>query len=666
MDARQRQDSSLSGWYAALKVPLKSASADGQLLKTFEQLQQAGVMASLDIYDGEDLMSSRAVDLQNLVGRPLSFRLRREGDNVTLSLNQLPLLSVQSTLSIDAGDMGSPGVIWPIQASVSSILLERADVAPGTQPLEDADLLYRTAQFQQAIDAYNRLRETVNDRSVIEECLFKRGLCHLQMKDDESAKSTFQEILSGSDSVWAMRASLQLLYLFQLGRNFQESRGVVTQMIAKFQPSKLRASSPQKIQDDIADLIFNNYLQSAWVQRTKHLERIQFAVEAFKIMDRPIGDQVQAQNVQFDTLSTVEAASAELDAALQFADKVLRNPEASGNSLIGVVESVSQLALWTGRLEVVEPLLKGAAVRLEKSEPRQLPLLDRIHAQLAYCQGDYNRAGQILDRIRERLDTPSRTDLQLERLCECLVLKGWCEFRQGRVQEAKEIWAQGFHLGQPTMPSSLSVSMMGSLSGAITDDHARQMYESVASNWSGEIGVNFFQQYVPMNLIESGAIAIWQSDYGHEMSERIASSRCSLRCMVTGQLTVSVFLFLKQMTRDDPASRDMSASEGDDELRSICESLRLGFESSRITQQDFISLGSTYLNLGGGFFGFNAFASSKAFQPEEKAVISYYLACHLIRSKRWPDAKRALDLAERSQSPVIVQLAQQKRLEIPK
>ncbi|QDU96148.1 serine/threonine protein kinase [Lignipirellula cremea] len=197
---------------------------------TFDQSSGRGEPARLLIQRREGsstvVLRDVAVDLAELRGKPLRMKAAREGQRLSLWVAQLEPVEFEDLFPANPTDHGVFSLVWSQPVPLLSVRAYRQTRPAASSPLLTGDLAFVDGDFDTALAEYRR-QQVSADLDIRREVMFKQGLCHLHLKDPDSARNLFDSTISqrrSGDDSWAIRAACQL-WLLELKLDNQDAAG---------------------------------------------------------------------------------------------------------------------------------------------------------------------------------------------------------------------------------------------------------------------------------------------------------------------------------------------------------------------------------------------------------------------------------------------------------
>src|SRR5579862_7594192 len=217
-------------------------TAEGEVARSFKAVHAAHGPVRLQIRRGDQLLREVVVPSEKLnLDAPLRFLARREGDRLTVQMNDFPPVEFRDPFSLGVGQKGVFGILWPPEAGIHRLLASHQDLPPAPSPLDVGDALFVQGRFEEALDRYGEAAQSSLAESVRPEALYKQGLCLLQLNREESARRLLEGVAAGfisaapgADTRWPFLADCQLLMMFFRDREGIERASAVLDKLGSY------------------------------------------------------------------------------------------------------------------------------------------------------------------------------------------------------------------------------------------------------------------------------------------------------------------------------------------------------------------------------------------------------------------------------------------------
>jgi tetratricopeptide (TPR) repeat protein len=156
---------------------------------------------------------------------PLQLRISREGDLLTLQVNDLPVLQYRDVFPLSGTHAGVFALMLPAKAGVARLRGWRKRA--GTSPLEQGDAWYTAGQFAQALEFFQQQALATASTSIGIEARCKAGLCLAAMNRTDEAAELLSRVAAQEgnrrDDRWPLVAAVHLWLLKVRSKHWDEA-----------------------------------------------------------------------------------------------------------------------------------------------------------------------------------------------------------------------------------------------------------------------------------------------------------------------------------------------------------------------------------------------------------------------------------------------------------
>jgi tetratricopeptide (TPR) repeat protein len=211
---------------------------------TLAEVRQEGGVARLQIL--RNGTSLRQQEVKVPAGR-WRLRVSREGDQLTLRLNDEPPLECQDLFPLAGGDPGVFAVRAPAETRLLRLRAEHQARPLQPSPLERGDDLFNRGQLAEALAVYQERAAAVPRDPAVR---YKLGQCLAALDRPEEALRVFEPLAIDPDERWALLATCQLWLLQLRLQRVDEADHTFESVLTRFRlddivrqvPDDLRAS----------------------------------------------------------------------------------------------------------------------------------------------------------------------------------------------------------------------------------------------------------------------------------------------------------------------------------------------------------------------------------------------------------------------------------------
>lgn len=356
--------------YAMLLSSLPPPYRSLDLIPTLQSRNDEGLPLSLQILrSGTPLR----IEQRTAPGETLHMVATREGQHVSVQINDAPVLHFHDALAIDARFPGVLGLQWPAGVRVKTIKAFRKAAAEQSSPLERGDQLYAQGKFDEALVQYeSQLQQLpVNDDMAAFglEARYKAGLCLQNLNRTEQAVEHFQAVsetavLAMTDPAqrsWQMLSAAQLWLLYVVENQYAQAESFLHELRAQNSLQEIARYVPHHTRQQL----FDAHVQAGEAAEVRGdvISQLQMAVEVGELFG---ADEIRLREVKF------ELAQAFADAGL------LDQANDTSAALLNEIEFNSPGALANSTLRTAMPvlMLRVSVLRMQQEFQTAGNLLD--------------------------------------------------------------------------------------------------------------------------------------------------------------------------------------------------------------------------------------------------------------------------------------------------
>ncbi len=340
-----------------------------QGLPSLQSRQREGVPLSLEILrNGTPLRIEASLP----PGGPLQLVATREGQQLSLQVNDDPVLHFHDAMAVDVRFPGVLGLDWPYEVRLKRL---KASIKTGAEvsiPLEQGDQLLAEGEADLALQQFeSQIQQSMvsaDTPAIHLEARYKAALCLQKLNRIEQAIEQFQAVVNGSLSnredpaqrSWQLLAAAQLWLLYVVQDQFDPAATFLNEIRSRHRLPEIARSSLTTRQQ-----LFDAYVhagKSAKLQ-SDTIGHLSMAIEVGKLFGAA---EVSLREVK------LHLASAYYDA------RMLNEAELAATELLNEIEFDSPGTLASQTLGAAFPvlLLKGRILRAQRNFSAAQQLLD--------------------------------------------------------------------------------------------------------------------------------------------------------------------------------------------------------------------------------------------------------------------------------------------------
>jgi serine/threonine protein kinase/WD40 repeat protein/tetratricopeptide (TPR) repeat protein len=455
------------------------------------------------------LLREQEVNVRASASLDLSARL--EEGKLQLEVNQTSVV-FQDLFPLGRTAHGVFGLELPPGALIDHLVAKRQRPPERPSLIEQGDALFATGQLAKALDFYRKQQEDPANMPALQEAICKEGVCLEGLGQTEAAIRVFTQLEDKLGDRWPVIAGCRLWHLYLTHNNIEAAWSVYTQLAAKRRLEHISSLVPA----DIPTAIINAYAPISAYSHVVPDPKLVRDLELAERIARDIRAPVEQQTKIKWFLAQAYHEFGQLDLAEKNYAELLADWRLSPLDQSSVLENYAWLL----------GILKKDQVALDELDRRIADGGDASHllflrrAEVRARRGNWTGARDDIDEYFRR--RPADVDITLYQAC---LVRGFIREALGDRDGARESWRQGYRAasGSPDM-SFLPVAIQASLSGDMTDDDARMMYNTVLSRLPNNFAALKIAENLKFNFadIANGLRTTWSTARGHEYARKIA------------------------------------------------------------------------------------------------------------------------------------------------
>jgi serine/threonine protein kinase len=499
------------GYFFVLCPATGSQDPSSAKTGTLGEAQKAGGRSALQIWRNGRLLRQRVVSLPE---GALRLSADREGDRLSCQVNDLSPLVVRDLFPLSATENSRFGLVLPAECLIERLYISRQFGAGTASALELGDYLYERAEFARAHDYFQWHPRKSETSEVGQEIRCKEALCLLQRNRLDEAVPLLEKVAGEEGKRWPIVAACQL-WLIKLKQKRTED---VNRILAFLSPQGSEELATY-ISEDVLHQIAAYYPAAAvsnWVRYQP--DRLRQQEKLVAVLDLlPASDEARRKSkLALTMLYHFEERHVD---ALKTAEELLQD------SFLSTKERVTVLGEWSWLLSE-----EGNAERALHGVDQWLLLKDGGFRK-EYLALLPNRA-RILTALKKPIEAQRALDYYFANapsndanFYEACLLRGFLYEDAGKKEEAQASWRQGY-LRARTTPRDfrlLHVSILASLTGALTEEDANKMVDGVLEQLVGKNPLTSFFRDKLLNVHEvtSALRDLYRSERGHAYARKI-------------------------------------------------------------------------------------------------------------------------------------------------
>ncbi|MDE2506519.1 MAG: hypothetical protein KGM43_04860, partial [Planctomycetota bacterium] len=463
----------------------------------------------------EQVLREQAIVLRR--DAPLALSARLEGDRLALKVNETEVV-FQESFPLGHASRGRFSLEWPAAARLERLEAWRQIPPVRSSLLERADNLYALGRPREALELYRAQGRATSNPRITQEVSYKAALCLLDPplseipeSDLDAARASLEEVAQQPGERWPILSSCKLMHLSLQTNRRDDAEAIYARLVAEHPPSQIAATVPSWLSAAIVQSIApaSTY---AWLIHDVHLVRdFERAAEIARTLHAPLDLQLL---IKF-WLAQAYHSENELDKAESTLREIFSNPFAEPVMDLVAVDSYAWVVSRRGRdaaaLAEIEARLATGNIAYLGLRATRAELMARKH--------DWKSARDDLDLYFQRV-LPG--DVSFTRAC---LVRGFVRDADGDHSGALASWREGYQAASGTAAlAQLPAAIQGSLSGALTNEDARIIFNVVVNQLPVQFPAIELAKDALFDFknVEAALRTMWNTPRGRDWARKIA------------------------------------------------------------------------------------------------------------------------------------------------
>jgi serine/threonine protein kinase/tetratricopeptide (TPR) repeat protein len=576
---------------------------------SLESVCKAGGVLRLEIRRNGVLLRDQPV---RVGAGPLHLLANREGERLTFKINDLEPLVFHDMFPLGNTEPGVFGVVWPAGVRLERLRAWQQTPALVSSQLEKGDEYFARGQLARALACYQARAGGGTQGSQEARC--KEAICLARLKRYAEAAERFEQIGDEAGPRWPVVALCQLWLLHLRQHHLNEANGILARLTAHYRFEELAVFIPDE--DRVQILTAYRPRQSTYSlvhfdpRRVDNLRRVQAVQELFDA-SRPTRTQTKF------CLLHAYFADKEEDLALSVAQDLIRDPWLLPQQRLAALGDLVWIQLRKNRS-------RAALTEVDRWLFPQTGVYDKEYLPLLLERARIFAARKEWDRAEKQVDAFFRQgaarQASIDQLLDAYLLKGFLREKRGDAAGARLIWKDGFFKVKKTEHLwTLDASMLGSLSGELTKEDARQTVDGVFATLAGNFPPFdlFKKQLFPLDEVYGTLREMWRTPRGRKYAWKITFRELSLVRALSIQVLLSVAEGIHQGAFPGKLTRDH-----DDLIWQLVEDLYAAHTSGKLKEADLFPMLPTWTGTT-TLFGWSSVAKVMRSQPHIRGTLAY-------------------------------------------
>jgi WD40 repeat protein/tetratricopeptide (TPR) repeat protein/tRNA A-37 threonylcarbamoyl transferase component Bud32 len=626
-----RTGRSLDDEWSSSVVPVEPSS------RSFGQLRSGNSYYWLVISRNGQLLLQEKVHHSSVPPGEVALRASCDQGELRFQLNALPAVRFLDPFPLRDDRPGTFAVDLPPTVGLLELQAWRKPRATAASSLERGDELFDSGAYDDALALYERQALEVEDATFLHECRFKQALCLKALGRAEEALAILETVAKAEGERWPLLASAERWVLLLRAKRLAEANTAFDVMTDRFQFGQVSMLLPQELKQEILEAYSSDLI-------------------SIGVLMRPNPDLVPS----LQNLAAV--------------DRYL--------SIDGHGDDFTQMEVARG-YQIMGDVRSALAVAADLARHTHSPTIQRHYLRLLRLNGEPQVALAELERIEQRHaadNTPLDRLIYIERARICAALERWAECdeaieafnekhrenpnvaphlitysalmkgflleREGAHGAAEAVWREGFEAMRPELTrlahpgtETLYALILGSLSGELTEEEARQFFTGIMSRGGDNAFMRQVQGLVDPHLLGAALTNMWRTPLGRRCAEDFAFERYTLRDRMKVPSVLAGVEFFNQAT----CSGDMTETQ----LQVVFDAAAIGFDQlifeGKFSIAQFAQLALSWKGTA-NFLGWAGVAPT--LDPRVRGGVAYVLAHRYVQLGNVPQAIRFLETAQ--------------------
>ncbi|MDB5337971.1 MAG: hypothetical protein JWN70_3590, partial [Planctomycetaceae bacterium] len=181
----------------------------------------------------------------------LRLTVQREGQLLSVQLNDLPAVQFRDAFPLPADDSGWFGIVMGSADRILQLQARRQGQASQPSPLESADELYAMGKYSSALEIYSREASSHADFPTIQESTYKRALCLVAVGRTAEGDELLSSLSGQSGDLWPPQAGCQLWLRRLREKNSKRAEELLESLASRFRFEELAGMIPEDVRLEI-------------------------------------------------------------------------------------------------------------------------------------------------------------------------------------------------------------------------------------------------------------------------------------------------------------------------------------------------------------------------------------------------------------------------------
>ncbi len=190
---------------------------------------------------------------------PLTLRGVREGDRVSVQVNDEPPLVFFDPIPLPNQDGEVGALAWPYRAGLERLVVHRQTLPGKMSDLEEGDALLLAGRPQEALACFQRRTAADRKDRTGQEARYKAALCQFRLGRGDEAVSLLEKLCTDPGDRWPLLAAAQLLLARVRAEQFPQADELLEYLVNRYLPEELSRVLPDVLPEQAREEIFTRY-----------------------------------------------------------------------------------------------------------------------------------------------------------------------------------------------------------------------------------------------------------------------------------------------------------------------------------------------------------------------------------------------------------------------
>ena len=609
----------LGGEGYAFEISANQHNADSEVPapRHLNRNRVLGKHRTLTIRRQQTTLQIGTLSVAKLAGRPLRLTAVREGNRLTLRVNEAQSLAFEELFATRVTGGAGLGLRLPPNVGLHRLAAFRQPLSRQVSLLERGDELFSDAKCAQALEVYRAQTFSAHQEGWQRESTYKIGLCLWKLDRHDEAITELERLAENQEDRWALLSTFQLWLICLQRAQLDEAEAIFESLLARHPFEKLAALIPAELRQQI--LVQYVRLGRGFNIYRSEPELLVSAMERATAVAEYLNARPTSFNSVEKNLVRAYCLAGREDRALQVLQARVQSfdPAAPYGNPASVIREYAQVLCRQNQVEEAAKVLDRFLASDTYSSP-ELLLVER--ARTAAVAQSWSEAEAYI----ERLFREGRIGDFSNSYKDACLLRGFLCDRRGDKAAAQDAWRQGLRntpvnafFGQEFIAHLLLVS----LTGELDDRQAQELLQNALSEISsgsmlevlkGSLGTTVFRPA----LLRAMFLNAWRRPRGQEFLAKFVLRQLSF----VDQVRLPPQLIAAEALRQGALPKELSAEQESVLWQTVTSAYNQFVKTQSLTERHFLQFALTWKGTT-NFLGWGGVAPS--LKPPFRAQLAY-------------------------------------------